>query len=147
MKIVRKLVGSLVVLLVVTLVTLRITGLDPKDRRPGLWLSGTVVTTPVPEWSFAEKVPNIKLQTNTWYLLPHSVTINCVTKDGQLYLASVYPAGTQRGWVDNVMRDPRVRIKMGNELYDRSATHVTDETEVRAVLAAREREVSQPQGS
>jgi len=138
MKIVRKLVGGLILLLVAALIVLRITGLDPQDRRPGLWLTGTVVSTPVSDWSFADKIPNIKLQTNTWYLLPHSVTINCYAKDGQLYLVSVYPAGTPRGWVDNVTRDPRVRIKMGNDLYDRTVTLVTDEAEVRSVLAFRE---------
>ncbi|MGE3842281.1 MAG: nitroreductase/quinone reductase family protein [Vicinamibacterales bacterium] len=138
MKIVGKLVGGLIVLLVAVLVVLRVTGLDPKDRRPGLWVTGTVVSTPVSDWSFANEVPNIHLQTNTWYLLPHSVTINCYAKDGQLYLVSVYPAGTPRGWVDNVRRDPRVRIKMGQDLYDRTVAPVTDEAEMRAVLAFRE---------
>ena len=27
---------------------------DPKDRRPGLWLSGDAVTAPVTDWSFSD---------------------------------------------------------------------------------------------
>ena len=94
---------------------LRITGLDPHGRIPGLWLSGELVTTPVTDWSFTENVPTIKLQTQTRFLLPHSVTINCLDYNGQLYVSSVYPAGTPRSWNDNVMRDPHVRIKIGDK--------------------------------
>src|SRR5437867_12054495 len=61
------LVGALLACVAVALVTLRIVGLDPKDRRPGLWLTGDLVTTPVTDWSFTDKYPTIFVQTRSWY--------------------------------------------------------------------------------
>ena len=61
--------------------------------RPGLWLTGEVVTAPVTDWSFTDKHPTIYAQTRTPYLLPHSVTITCVAHDGQLYLTSIFREG------------------------------------------------------
>src|SRR5947209_2578352 len=82
--------GSLVVIgVVVALLALCIVGLDPRERRPGLWLTGERVATPVTDWSFTDKHPTIYIQTRSGYLLPHSVTITCVAHDGQLYLTSV----------------------------------------------------------
>lgn len=132
-----KILGGIVACLIVAVVILRVTGLNPRDRTPGLWLTGNVVTTPVADWSFTDQVPNIKIQTNTWYGIPHSVTIDCVSYNGQLYVTSVYPAGTSRSWNDNAMRDPHVRIKIGDNLYDRSASLVTDPAEKEAVLQLR----------
>lgn len=132
-----KILGGFVACLIVAVVILRVTGLNPRDRTPGLWLTGNVVTTPIADWSFTDQVPNIKIQTNTWYGIPHSVTIDCVSYNGQLYVTSVYPAGTSRSWNDNAMRDPHVRIKIGDNLYDRSASLVTDPAEKEAVLQLR----------
>src|SRR5206468_4917346 len=64
------LVGALLACVAVALVTLRIVGLDPKDRRPGLWLTGDLVTKPVTDWSFTDKYPTIFVQTRSWYGLP-----------------------------------------------------------------------------
>jgi hypothetical protein len=123
--------------LVLLLVVLRFTGLEPRDRTPGLWLEGNVVSTAVADWSFTDKVPTIKLQTRTRYLLPHSVTINFIAYNHHLHVASVFPAGTSRHWNEDVMRDPRVRIKIGDQLYDRRLSRVTDPAEKQAVLEAR----------
>ncbi len=60
-------VGAIVAGLLVALIVLRVVGLDPKDRRAGLWLTGEVVTTPVTDWSFTDKYRNIYVQTKTWY--------------------------------------------------------------------------------
>jgi len=80
----------------------------------------------------------VKVQTNTWYLLPHSVTTYCVAYKGQLYLTSVYPAGivypNGRNWNANVARDPHVRIKIGNNVYDRVLSYVTNPAEHSSVL-------------
>jgi len=52
--------GSIVaVCLLVALLALRIVGLDPRERRPGLWLTGEVVTAPVTDWSFTDRYPTI----------------------------------------------------------------------------------------
>jgi hypothetical protein len=129
-----KIIGGILLFLVLALVVLRITGLDPKDRRPGLWLTGNVVTTPVHDWSFTDNHPTIKVQTGTWYLLPHSVTIDCVSYKGQLYLHTVFlkgvPFPSSRSWVSSAIRDPHVRIKIGDQLYDRTVALVTDPAEI-----------------
>jgi hypothetical protein len=70
-------------------------------------------------------------------MLPHSVNINCLNYNSQLYLVSVYPAGTAHTWNDNVMRDPHVRLKIGDDIYDRTVSLVTDPAEQEGVLQAR----------
>ena len=129
--------GIIVVCLILILIVLRITGFGPHARTPGLWLKGNVVTTPVTDWSFTDKIPVVQLQTETAYMLPHSVNINCLNYNGQLYLVSVYPAGTAHTWNDNVIRDPHVRLKIGDDIYDRTVSLVTDPAEQEGVLQAR----------
>lgn len=134
--------GSIVVVcLVVALVALRIVGLDPRERRPGLWLTGELVTAPVTDWSFTDAYPTLSLQTRSRYLLPHSVTISCVAHNGQLYLTSVFREGSAfpRGklWTSNVMRDPHVRLKIGDRVFDRTVSLVTDPAERQAVLESK----------
>jgi hypothetical protein len=148
MKTLLKVVAATVICLVLLLLVLRITGFEPRTcsniyesracRLPGLWLKGDLVTTPVSDWSFTDKIPTIKLQTHTWYLLPHSVNIGCVYYNGHLYLSSVYmrPDFKYR-WNENVIRDPRVRLKIGNQLYDRTLSYVTDPAEKAAVFQAK----------
>jgi hypothetical protein len=129
--------GIIVVCLILILIVLRITGFGPHARTPGLWLKGNVVATPVTDWSFTDKIPVVQLQTETSYMLPHSVNINCLNYNGQLYLVSVYPAGTAHTWNDNVIRDPHVRLKIGDDIYDRTVSLVTDPAEQEGVLQAR----------
>jgi hypothetical protein len=129
--------GIIVVCLILILIVLRITGFGPHARTPGLWLKGNVVATPVTDWSFTDKIPVVQLQTETSYMLPHSVNINCLNYNGQLYLVSVYPAGTAHTWNDNVVRDPHVRLKIGDDIYDRTVSLVTDPAEQEGVLQAR----------
>lgn len=141
MRALRLVVGALVVAAAVALVALRIVGLDPKDRRPGLWLHGELVTRPVTDWSFTDRYPNVFVQTRSWYGLPHSVTTTVTAHDGRLYLTSVYRPGMRfpndRLWNTNVMRDPRVRLKVGDRVFDRTLALVTDPAEKDAVLATK----------
>ncbi len=127
--------------LVVALAILRLVGLEPRERRSGLWLTGELVTTPVTDWSFTDKYETIFVQTRAWYGLPHSVTIGCTAYNGHLYLTSVYRPGGQfprdRFWNSNVMRDPHVRLKIGPELFDETLALVTDPAEKDAVLQAK----------
>jgi hypothetical protein len=138
MKIVLKITGVIVACLILLLVVLSITGFEPRDRRPGLWLKGNLVTTPVTDWSFTDQVSEVKVQTRTWYLLPHSITTYCAAYNGQLYLDSFYRPGVEyphgRGWHEDVARDPHVRIKIGNNLYDVTLIHDTDPSDKSAVL-------------
>ena len=147
MKTLVKIVGATLICLVLLLAMLSITGFEPRERTPGLWLKGNIVTTPVADWSFTDKYSTVKVQTRTWYLLPHSVTTYCVAYSGQLYLTSVYPAGVEyphgRSWNENVARDPHVRIKIGDQLYDRTLSYVSDPAEKAGVFQAKRKKYSQ----
>jgi hypothetical protein len=128
-------IGILFGVVVLLLVILRIVGLDPGTTRPGMWLTGELVTKPISDWTFAAKERNFAVQTRQWFLpiLAHSVTATRWHYDGKLYAASLYPAGVKlpdgRHWNRNVLADPRVRIKIGNKLYDRKLVYVTDPAE------------------
>jgi len=147
MKTLGKIVGAILVCLVLALVVVRITGFNPigdvpgPGNYPGLWLSGRVVTTPVTDWSFVSQYKTDKLQTRTRYIIPHSVTTGFIVHNGQLYLTSMFAAGVPfpqgKSWVGNVMRDPHVRLKFGNDLYDCRLSHVTNPDERAAVLGPR----------
>jgi len=67
--------------------------LDPKDRRPGLGLSGEVVGEPINDWSFSDEYSLIYLETQTWYRIPHSVTTVCAELGEKLYVPSIYYEG------------------------------------------------------
>ena len=82
MRALSKVIGAILVGLALVLIGARITGLEPTLQRPGLWLKGELVSTPVTDWSFTDKIPLIQIQTNSPYLLPHSVTINCISYKG-----------------------------------------------------------------
>ena len=101
-------VGLLVVgaLVVVSLLTLRVTGLEPRyidpsseafaesgrTAWPGLWLTGEVVREPVTNWDWVNEVNDpirknsIMLETRTRFGIPHSVTINPTARGDKLYI-------------------------------------------------------------
>ena len=140
MKKAAKTIGIALALIVVgTLVSFRLLGYEPGDQRPGLWLSGERVTEPITDWSFTADHEEIFVQTRTLYLLPHSVTTYCTFFDGDLYLFSAYYQGgtfpDERGWNRNVMRDSRVRLKIGDRLFDQTVRLVTD-ADTRAAVHA-----------
>ena len=138
-----KIVGSIIIGLAALLLILSFTGFEPKDcppgdralscRMPGLWLKGERVTTPVTDWSFTDKIPDIKIQTQTPFLLPHSVPIWCAVYNGNLYVTSY----RGRLWVEDIIRDPHVRLKIGDQVFDRSLAVISDPTEKEAVLQAK----------
>jgi hypothetical protein len=134
-----KIVGSAVIILVVVLLLLSVTGFEPRGRVAGLWLKGETVTAPVTDWSFTDKIPEIKVQTQTPFLLPHSVTIWCAVYNGNLYVTSA----RGRQWVENTIRDPHVRLKIADKVYDRTLSLVDDPAEKAAVLQAKGRKYPQ----
>jgi hypothetical protein len=96
MRTLAKFVGGIVVCVVLALVVLRATGFNPigntpgPGNYPGVWLSGTVVSTPVTDWSFVSQYKTDKVQTRTWYWIPHSVTTGYILYNNQLYLTSMF---------------------------------------------------------
>ena len=137
-----KIVGVIVVCLVLVLVVLRFTGFEPKDctdasslacRAPGLWLRGKPATTPVTDWSFTNQIQAVKVQTQTRFLLPYSVSAWCAVYNGNLYLTSY----RGRIWVEDIVRDPHVRLKIGDQLFDATFSIIDDPDEKAAVLQAK----------
>lgn len=130
-KVLKWLALAVTTVLVVTIASLRVFGFEPQDQRPGLWLAGELVEDPVSDWSFTDVEEEIYVQTRTPYGIPHSVTTYCVVFDDEFYLFSAYYGGgtfpDDRSWNRNVIRDPRVRLKIGENLYDQRVIHVTEE--------------------
>ena len=142
MKTTLKIGGAIFICMILLLATLRATGFEPRDcanasswscRAPGLWLKGNLVTTPVKDWSFTDNMQTIKIQTNTPFLLPHSVSIWCAVYNDNLYVTSY----RGRLWVEDVIRDPHVRLKIGGQIYERILSMVSDTDEKVAVLQAK----------
>ena len=157
-----KIGGSLVVgILVLALFTLRLMGLEPayldpgseefaRSNRiagPGLWLQGEVVSEEVANWDFANRVNDpirgntIMLETRTWYGIPHSVTIGVVGRGTELYIHAHsdenrmrIPFPNDKAWTRNVVRDPRVRLKIAGKIYEATVVLMTDRAEVAAVM-------------
>lgn len=140
MKLLLRIGGAILVCLILLLLSARVFGFEPENcppfnrslscKLPGLWLKGKVVTTPVTDWSFTNKIQQIKIQTQTPYLLPLSVTIWCAVYNGNLYVTS----NPGKLWDEDIMRDPHVRLKIGDQLFDRTVAIVNDPAEKAAVL-------------
>ncbi len=108
--------------------------IDPSDERPGLGLSGEVNKQRVQDWSFASDASEIFIETATPYFIPHSVTIACATLEKQLYVGANDP--DNKRWVANVARDPNVRLKIGNKIYEQKLDPITDAATIDMVEGA-----------
>ena len=145
------------VFLVLALLTLRLVGFEPqyldpsgeefannnRIARPGFWLTGEVAREVVTNWDFVnnlddpERRDTVMLETRTWYGIPHSVTIGIVGRGDKLYIHAhsdenrmQTPFPNDKLWTRNVSRDPRVRLKMGDKIYEATVALMTDRDEV-----------------
>lgn len=152
-------IGSLglIALVVLALLTLRVTGLEPRyidpgspefvesgrTAGPGLWLKGEVVREPVTNWDWVNEVRHpvrgnsIMLETRTWYGIPHSVTINAVPRGDKLYISGSEQDSRlekefpySKRWWANIERDPRVRMKIDGKLYEMTVALIADRDEI-----------------
>tara|TARA_B100000780_G_C20971377_1_gene387856 strand:+ start:265 stop:768 length:504 start_codon:yes stop_codon:yes gene_type:complete len=123
---------SAFIMLGAALFFLRIMGYEPKDTSPGLWINGNIVSEPVTDWSFTNEIDEIFVETRTSYLVPHSVTTYCGVYEGRFYLFSAYYNGGEfpyaRRWNQNVIRDPRVKLKIGGDIYQQNLSFIGDES-------------------
>jgi hypothetical protein len=115
-------------------------GCEPKDRRPGTWLSGAEATAPVADWSFSNDYQEVLIETRPWYGIPHSVTTVLATSNGKVFVPSIYsePVEFPEGkyWNRIVARNPLVRIKIGGTLYTMEARPAADPAEFEEGFAA-----------
>lgn len=126
-------------LLVAGYLYLAFVGVEPKDRRPGTLLAGTVASLPQ-DLSFLNEVGEITLETRPWYGIPFSVTAVVVAHNGAIYVPSLYDSpqkfpGTKY-WNKVVAKNDAVRLRVREEIYELSAAPVLDAQEFRAVFEA-----------
>lgn len=118
-----RIIMSIVVSVASVLLLVRLFGYEPQDTNPGLWLTGNVVAKAEVDWAFTSEIEEIMVETRTPYWIPHSITTYCAVYRGDLYLLSAYYEGGEfpqaRRWNKNVIRDPRVRLKIQSDIYDR----------------------------
>lgn len=85
---------------------------------------------PAADWSFTDEVSTIQVETKPGD--PLSVTTWCFTDGPNLYVPS--RGAEEKAWVQNVLADPRVRLRIGDSVYDMRAARVTDEAELRRIV-------------
>ena len=73
----------------------------------------------------------IFIETVTSYWIPHSVTAWCVTVENDLYVAADY--ADKKRWVANVARNPNVRLKIKDKVYEQKLVPVTDATTIASI--------------
>ncbi len=108
--------------------------MDPEERRPGTRLSGDLADSQDTDWAFVEGRTRAWIQTRTPYLVPHSITVSAWADDGVLYVGC--RDCDTKNWPKHVARDDRVRLKIGEAIYERRAVRITDASEREAILGA-----------
>lgn len=98
-------------------------GCGPIGPIPGGALGGEVGPAVVRDWSFADEVENAQLETRPGD--PYSVNTWWGAVDGQLYVPTSMILGPKnpegRSWVAHVSEDDRVRIRLGDRVFERHA--------------------------
>ncbi len=98
-------------------------GCGPTLLLPGGELSGAVEANPA-DWSFSDDISTIQLETRPTD--PYSVNIWAVGIGDRLY---VHAGANRSRWVENILVDPRVRVRVAGKLYPLSAVRVEDPAE------------------
>ncbi len=92
---------------------------DPILMVSGRTLSGE--ESPYPKgWGFSQSHDTIAVETRPED--PHSVTTLCFLHEGDLYVPA--QSGSSKRWTHYVLKDPRVRLKVGGEIYRATAMRV-----------------------
>ena len=127
--------------LLVLCVSFLLAACEPQDRRPGTWLRGEVVETPISDWTFSNEHMEVFLQTHPWYGVPHSVTVVVGTNGDTLFIPSIYFQEPKRYpdgkyWNGIVDTNPDVEIKIGDQLFPRRIRLINDPAEFAVALEA-----------
>jgi hypothetical protein len=105
--------------------------LGPLGPIGGGRLRGEVAASTPADWSFADRVGEVQVETQ-WGLLPWSVTTWCLTHAGRLYLPSRNCLAKR--WVQNVLANPEVRVRLEGRIYELRAVRDEDPEVGRALL-------------
>lgn len=102
---------------------------QPGDFRPGAWLSGEEVPTPVTDWAFTDAFQNCYLEAATWYRIPHSVELWCAEHDGGFYIGSMSDSGAwvgERKWEKHLARNGDGAVRVDGKIYRGTLVRVED---------------------
>ena len=94
---------------------------DPIFMVSGKRLSGEELPYPS-DWSMCNDHQTVAVETRVDD--PHSVTTICFVHDGDLFIPAMN--GSEKEWPAHVLRDPRVRVKVGEQVYPAQAERMTD---------------------
>lgn len=98
---------------------------------PGGELSGTVQPAP-PDWAFSDGVDDVQLETRPSD--PYSVNVWGVGAGSRFLIAA--GGGVESSWAKNMIDDPRVRLRIGDDVYEMNAALTSDEGVRTEFLAA-----------
>jgi len=119
--------------------SLALAACGPLGPLPGGRLSGPAAAAPA-DWSFTAEHAQVELETNP--ADPYSVNVWCAALGERLYVPTSMIRGpkqpTEREWVRNAVADPRVRVRIAGQVYERRAVRVSDPAELEAARAALE---------
>ena len=94
---------------------------DPIFMVSGKRLSGEELSYPS-DWSMCNDHQTVAVETRVDD--PHSVTTLCFVHDSDLVIPAMN--GSEKVWPAHVVRDPRVRVKIGDHVYPARADRMTD---------------------
>lgn len=104
---------------------------------PGTSLSGELVEDPVRDWKRANDVEYCFVEVGPDS--PHSVTVNCMSDAGQLFVSCSECEG--KTWSGMALEDPRGRVKVGDQVHPVTLQRVTDPAELDRIWLVRARKV------
>ena len=108
-------------------------GIGPCGPIPGGALSGRLAVSPVEDWSFANEVGRCAVEVRPES--PHSVTVNCMSSAGDLFVSCSDCAGKK--WSGHALENPDARIRIGEVVYPVSLARVEEASRLDAVWRAR----------
>ncbi len=112
------------------------TGCAPFLVFPGGELRGQLDSTGIEDWDFTDEVEFVQIETRPER--PYSVQVYGVGSDDGFYIASQGWRGalgsTSRArWIGHLAEDPRVRLRVGETLYELEAVRVEEDAAVERV--------------
>jgi hypothetical protein len=107
---------------------LAFTACGPLVMIPGGELSGREQAVPG-SWDFAQDVDTFQLETNPED--PYSVNVWGIASGVDFFVAGA----RESGWVERLMADSRVRLRIGEDLYDLRGVPVSDADSIARFVA------------
>jgi len=92
----------------------------PLGPIPGGAFVGPVSAEAAPKWDGLPKVIELEIRPSE----PWSLSVWNVVIDGQLYVPSAM--GARRRWTAVALEDPRVRVRVGDQIHEQRIVRVTD---------------------